>query len=88
MKYLPLVGLCLSPTYNYSTMFREATVFPYLKKEANEASETLCVDQMSTMEKVQQNKSASRAIPTFHVPYPHFTCRNHISRAVTTFHVP
>jgi len=66
VKHIPLVGLCLSPTCNFSTTYRKATFFQYLKKEANLASETLCVDHMSTMDKVQQNKSASCAVPTFH----------------------
>jgi len=66
VNHLPLVVYCLSPNYNYNTTFREAAMFPYLKKEPDIASETLCVDHMSTMEKVQQNKSASYAVPTFH----------------------
>ena len=66
VTHLPLVGLCLSPTYNYNTTFRETTMFSYLKKEADVASEELCVDHMSKMDKVQRNKSASCAVPTFH----------------------
>jgi hypothetical protein len=66
VKHLPLVGLCLSPAYNYNTMFREVTMFPYLKKEADVVSEKLCVDHMSKKDKVQQNKPASCAVPTFH----------------------
>jgi len=66
MKHLPLVGICLSPTYNYNTTFREATMFPYLKKETDVASETLCVDHMSKMDKVQQNKFPSCAVLKFH----------------------
>jgi hypothetical protein len=63
--HLPLVGHCLSPTYNYNTTFREAAMFPYLMKESDIDSEKLCVDHMSTMDKVQQNKSSSCAVPTF-----------------------
>jgi hypothetical protein len=66
VKHLPLIGHCLSPTYSYNTTFREVTIFPYLKKEADVASETLCVEHMSKMDKVQQNKPASCAVPTFH----------------------
>ena len=57
VKHSSLVGICLSPTYNYNTTFREATSFPYLKKEADATSETLCVDHMSNIDKVQQINS-------------------------------